>query len=106
MDRGMSRRGWLGCVPALAFAAGRAEVSASTRSENRPADEPFGYCLNTSTIRGQKLPLVQEAELAAKAGYQAVEPWISEVEQFQKDGGTLADLKKRIADLGLTIESV
>jgi 2-keto-myo-inositol isomerase len=72
----------------------------------RTTSEPFGYCLNTSTIRGQKLPLVQELEIAAKVGYQAVEPWLSEVEQYQKDGGTLADLKKRIADLGLTIESV
>jgi 2-keto-myo-inositol isomerase len=72
----------------------------------RTAAEPFGYCLNTSTIRGQKLSLVQELEIAAAAGFQAVEPWINEVEQFVKDGGKLGDLKKRIADLGLSVESV
>lgn len=62
------------------------------------------YCLNTSTIRGQKLTLVQEIELAAKAGYQGIEPWISEIEDHVKAGGTLADLRKRISDAGLTVE--
>ncbi len=27
-------------------------------ARTRPADEPFGYCLNTSTIRGNKLDIV------------------------------------------------
>jgi sugar phosphate isomerase/epimerase len=65
----------------------------------------FKYCFNTSTVRGQKLPLVEEIEIAAKAGYQAIEPWIGEIEAYQQQGGTLADLKKRIADAGLTVES-
>jgi sugar phosphate isomerase/epimerase len=62
------------------------------------------YCLNTSTIRGQKLTLVQEIELAAKAGYQGIEPWLSEIEDHVRAGGTLADLRKRISDAGLTVE--
>src|SRR2546421_8392592 len=37
--------------------------------------EPFGYCLNTSTIRGQNLPLAEEIEIASKAGFSAIEPW-------------------------------
>ena len=65
----------------------------------------FQYCFNTSTIRGQKLTLVEEIDIAAKAGYQAIEPWIGEIETHVQDGGSLADLKKRIADLGLTVES-
>ena len=48
----------------------------------RPANEPFGYCFNTSTIRGQKLPLVAEIEIAARAGYQGIEPWVSEIDQY------------------------
>lgn len=65
----------------------------------------FKYCLNTSTIRGQKLSLVEEIDIAAKAGYQAIEPWINEIEAHIEQGGTLADLRKRIADAGLTVES-
>jgi 2-keto-myo-inositol isomerase len=76
------------------------------RHAGRTVDETFGYCLNTSTIRGQKLPLVKELEIAAAAGFQAVEPWMNEVDQFVSEGGRLGDLKKRITDLGLSVESV
>jgi sugar phosphate isomerase/epimerase len=65
----------------------------------------FKYCLNTSTIRGQKLSLVEEIDIAADAGYQAIEPWISEIQAYTDRGGSLPDLKKRIADRGLTVES-
>jgi sugar phosphate isomerase/epimerase len=65
----------------------------------------FVYCLNTGTIRGQKLSIDKMVEIAAKAGYQAIEPWISDVEDYRRNGGNLADLRKKIADLGLTVES-
>jgi sugar phosphate isomerase/epimerase len=65
----------------------------------------FKYCLNTSTIRGQKLSLVEEIDIAAKSGYQAIEPWINEIEAHVEQGGSLGDLKKRISDNGLTVES-
>ena len=65
----------------------------------------FQYCFNTSTIRGQKLSLVEEIDIVAQAGYQAIEPWISEIEAYVQQGGSLPDLKKRIADCGLTVES-
>ena len=65
----------------------------------------FRYCLNTSTIRGQKLGIVKEVELAAKAGYDGIEPWIRELDDYVKDGGSLKDLGKRIADHGLRVES-
>src|SRR5437764_3132327 len=77
---------------------------AQQAGEVKTPDSAFVYCLNTSTVRGQKLPLVTELEIAAKVGYQAVEPWVSEIADYQKKGGTLPDLRKRIADLGLTIE--
>src|SRR6266404_1107836 len=66
---------------------------------------PFNYCLNTATIRGHKLGLVKEIEVAAKAGYDAIEPWVDAIQKHVESGGTLADLKKRIGDSGLTVES-
>ena len=69
-----------------------------------PTAEPFRYCLNTSTIRGQKLSIVEEVEIAAKAGYQAIEPWIGELDDYAKKGGSLSDVRKRIEDAGLTVE--
>ncbi len=79
--------------------------SATLTRRERSAGEPFGYCLNTSTIRGQKLGLLEELEIASAVGFDAVEPWINEIVKYKEEGGSLADLKKRIADLGLTVES-
>jgi sugar phosphate isomerase/epimerase len=54
---------------------------------------------------GYKLGIADEIEIAAKAGYQAVEPWVRSIEAYASQGGSLADLGKRIVDLGLTVES-
>lgn len=70
-----------------------------------PPKEPFRYCLNTATIRGQEVGIVREVEIAAEAGYHAIEPWIGGIEKYVKDGGVLADLKKKISDSGLQVVS-
>jgi 2-keto-myo-inositol isomerase len=70
----------------------------------RPPSEPFGYCLNTATVMGANLGIVEVLEIASKAGYQAVEPWLREIEVYTQKGGSLPDLAKRISDLGLTVE--
>ncbi len=80
-------------------------LPASTRSSQRsrgPA-EPFGYCLNTSTISGANLGIVEEIEIAVASGYDAIEPWLRELDEYEKKGGSLADLRKRIADAGLVV---
>ncbi|REK12901.1 MAG: sugar phosphate isomerase/epimerase [Planctomycetota bacterium] len=100
-----TRRQMLNTSIAAGSAALLAPATALGASDG-PPDEPFGYCLNTSTIRGQKLPLVAELEIAARAGFKGVEPWVAEIDQYTRDGGTLPDLRKRIADLGLSVESV
>jgi 2-keto-myo-inositol isomerase len=70
----------------------------------------FRYCLNMSTIRGlldakENLSIVDEVEVAAKAGYDSIEPWIRKIKEYVDAGGSLKDLGKRIADHGLTVES-
>jgi sugar phosphate isomerase/epimerase len=92
-------------LAASSVVVGSAVAPRLARAQADPKN-PFVYCLNTSTISGQKLSLVQELELAAKVGYTAVEPWVREIEAYQKQGGSMADLRKRISDLGLTIEDV
>ena len=87
--------------------AGNYQTTMGAESKTDPANANGGFvlCLNTATIRGQKLGIVKEIEVTAKAGYQAIEPWIEAIETYQKAGGSLPDLKQRIADLGLTVES-
>ncbi len=89
---------------ALATPYPTAQAAESRPTEAR-ASGGFRFCLNTATIRGQKLGIVKEIEVTARAGYQAIEPWIEAIEKYQKEGGSLPDLKQRIADLGLTVES-
>jgi sugar phosphate isomerase/epimerase len=71
-----------------------------------PDAEAFGMCLNTSTIRGQNLTLAAEIDVAARAGYQGIEPWAREIDAHVQAGGSLVDLRNRIADRGLSVEGV
>jgi len=89
---------------AISSAAPAAQSPQQNASRSRPANEPFGYCLNTSTIRGNNLDLAAEITAASKAGFHAIEPWIMEIDRYTAGGGTLKDLGKRIADAGLTVE--
>lgn len=100
----VSRRQWLGGISATA-AVGFAATSAASGQQTKPAADPFTYCLNTATIRGQGLSIVDEVDLAAKAGYQAIEPWINELERYVEKGGSLRDLGRRITDAGLRVPS-
>lgn len=99
--RGVLARGGLAAGMALATTPKTQTVAAHAVAE----DEPFRFCLNTSTIRGQDLSLEEEVEIAARAGYSGIEPWIRRIQQFARGGGSLSDVRKRIADHGLVVES-
>lgn len=102
-----TRRQWLAGIPAAAgtgLAAGLLSARPAA-PETLPQDEPFGYCLNTSTLQGQKLDLVQLVDIAAQVGYQAIEPWVMELDRHVKNGGNLKVLGQRIRDRGLSVPS-
>jgi len=101
--------GLIGMAPA---GTSFAHAGPSRPQEDRPHQpEPdlrpdqFLFGLNTSTIRGQKLSIVEEVALASKAGYQGMEPWIDELEKYAQSGGSLEDLGKRFRDAGIRVES-
>lgn len=95
-----SRRQWL----ATLSTAG-AVCTMTSPAPTATSAKPFRFCFNTATIRGQKLTLEQEIDAAGKAGYDAFEPWIEKLEQYAKSGKSFGDLRKRIADYGMTVES-
>jgi sugar phosphate isomerase/epimerase len=100
----LDRRGLL----SGAAAVGAATVAGLVQPEElRAAALPprVQYSLNTSTIRGQKLSVPEQVDVAAKAGYDAIEPWLGELHKYVETGGSLPDLKKRIADHGLKVAS-
>jgi sugar phosphate isomerase/epimerase len=56
-------------------------------------------------LRGFKLAIPEIVDIAGKAGYQAIEPWLDSITAYTAQGGSLSDLRKRIADFGMTVES-
>ncbi|MGE0606173.1 MAG: sugar phosphate isomerase/epimerase family protein [Pirellulales bacterium] len=103
MTNSLSRRDAM--TAGLTLAVGAAAALQTSPSAATEGADPFRYCLNTSTIRGQELGIVREIEIASAAGYQGIEPWIRELDEYVKAGGSLPDLRKRIADAGLAVES-
>ncbi len=83
----------------------RSAAPSQPKTSSSSQGSGFLFCLNMATIRGQKLGIVKEAEVAAKAGYQAIEPWVDAIEEYKAQGGSLPELKRQIADLGLSVES-
>ena len=65
---------------------------------------PLPLCLDTATIRPQALE--DKIRLAAKHGFDAIEPWEGELNEYEKQEGNLADLGTRIRDAGLVVPSV
>jgi sugar phosphate isomerase/epimerase len=104
-NRFSRRRFMAGAVVGTALTTGGAIASEVADKAGSERTMPFSYCFNTSTILGQKLSLDKEIEITAEAGYDAIELWIGKINEYVKDGGNLKDIRKRIADLGLTVES-
>jgi sugar phosphate isomerase/epimerase len=65
----------------------------------------FMYCLNTSTISGQNLGLLDYIDVASKAGYEGIEVWVRDVEKALEAGHTLSSLNTIISGQGLRVES-
>ena len=87
--------------------AGAAVVSTSLETfaaKPKKSKHNFTFCLNTSTIRKQNIGLMAEIETAAKVGFDGIEIWMGTLEKYIKDGGKLADVKKKSTDLGIVIE--
>ena len=110
MTMPLTRRTFFATSAAATAATAATALSPQTIQAAPDPRAPFRFCLNTSTVRecqyqGKKIDIVGEIEVAAKAGYTGIEPWIGEIDDYVKRGGTLPDLKKRIADAGLIVES-
>ena len=87
-----------------ATAAASISSSKTLAAEKSDASMPVRFALNMSTIRGQKLSVPEQIDVAAKAGYDGIEPWIRDLQKYAEGGGSLPDLKKRISDAGMTVD--
>src|SRR5579864_1736864 len=97
MSENLTRRTWLATAAVGGLTIPFATASAEEDKDGKTT-APFRYGLNTATLMGQKLSIIEEVEIAGRAGYQAIEPWVRELDKYVKDGGSLKDLGKRIRD--------
>ncbi|MGF1639257.1 MAG: sugar phosphate isomerase/epimerase family protein [Cyclobacteriaceae bacterium] len=79
-------------------------TKSSTLKQQDNKGHKFRFCLNASTIRGQKLGLMREMEIASEAGYDGIEIWIQSLQQFINEGGTAAEVKEKATKLQLKLE--
>jgi sugar phosphate isomerase/epimerase len=106
-EHAINRRELLAQAAAACAVGGGLAASIPTQARAGPGDHPSPFLLglNTSTIRGQKLSIVEEIEIASKAGFGGMEPWMDELGRYTENGGSLGDLGKRFRDLGIRVES-
>ena len=90
----------LGLTAGLIATGGALEASPKKKKQSQ-----FSFCLNTSTIMGQKPGLIGYLDIAAKAGYDGVELWIRDIQEYIGAGNSVAGLKKYIDDSGLKFEN-
>jgi sugar phosphate isomerase/epimerase len=98
-----SRRMFLTGATAGAGALALPPVSSAATPSQPQADSRFRYALNTGTIRGYKLPLAEQIDLASRAGYTGIEPWTADLAKAAETDGKLKELARRCADSGLAV---
>ncbi len=80
-------------------------VTADLKAKPFPRQGRFSYCLNTSTISGQKPGVWKYIEIAGNAGYDGIELWIGDIQAYIQEGKSLSDLRKHLSDSGLKVEN-
>lgn len=91
-------------IKGIGLAAGAITLPGLAFSGQKKPAGNFKFCLNTSTIRGQKLGLTKSIETAARAGFDSLELWVMDVKEYKDNGGSMPALKKLISDNHLTVE--
>ena len=105
----MNRRRALSALGALSGASMAPALTAAATSAHEPAllkaAPAFVPCMNMSTLRGHKLGFVKELETVSKAGFRSVEIWVDTLQNYLKGGGTAAEARRILGDLGIKIEN-
>ncbi|MDD4267219.1 MAG: sugar phosphate isomerase/epimerase [Pirellulaceae bacterium] len=101
----LSRRDFVAATGALAGATILAAGAPAGAPAATAPSQRFILGLNTGTILGHHLSAPEQVDVAAKAGYRAIEPWTGDLKKYVDGGGSLKDLRKRIDDAGLLVSS-
>jgi 2-keto-myo-inositol isomerase len=92
-------------IKVLGLGTGALIAPSTLYAESPMENTQFSFCLNTSTIMGQRPGLKEYLDIAARAGYEGVELWIRDLQEYIGAGNSVASLKKLITDHGLKFEN-
>jgi len=67
---------------------------------------PFRISLNVSTIRTYKLTVDRQIEVCGAAGFDGIELWMSDIQEYRNKGGSLSDLATKLKDSRLVLENI
>jgi sugar phosphate isomerase/epimerase len=105
MNTDLSRRSFLAGTAAAGLALAQAPATAQDAPTRfQKGVSPWPLALNASTIRPADVKTKIDA--TAKAGWDAIELWITDLEAHEKDGGSLKDLGKEIVDRGMFVPNI
>ena len=114
MSNQVSRRNFIQCGACLGTAAlfhNKAYSADANALAQDKAETNVRFCLNLGTIRSYDLRLIQELEVAKKAGYSSVEIWLDRLTDYARaddprvfNQNKLKELKKYVDGEGLKIE--
>jgi sugar phosphate isomerase/epimerase len=99
----LTRRKFLGTS---ALSLGAFAVSGYTPAGETTKTLPFRISLNVSTIRTYKLPVDRQIEVCGAAGFDGIELWIPDIQDYTKNGGSLSNLAAKLKDNNLILENV
>lgn len=91
----MNRRN---ALQALAATSGLVMSGTAVHAAKEGKKFRFRFSLNTSTVSGQKPGIEKYIDIAARAGYDCIEPWIGDLKAYVSSGGSLRTLKKLLDD--------
>lgn len=99
----MNRRNLLKLTGTTVITAALPSITMAGTKEDKTQ---FRYCLNTSTISGQTTDLLRQIDIAAEAGYDGVELWITTIKEYLAKGKSLSSLANYLSDRKLKVENI
>jgi len=67
---------------------------------------PFRISLNVSTIRTYKLPVDRQIDVCGAAGFDGIELWMSDIQEYRNKGGSFSDLTAKLKNNSLVLENI
>ncbi|MEX0289222.1 MAG: sugar phosphate isomerase/epimerase family protein [Flavobacteriaceae bacterium] len=101
-------KGVMGGLATLGSYAFAAESLAQDASKKKVPEDmlPFRISMNTSTLMAYKLPVDQQIDMVAEAGFGGIELWMRDIMAFLEAGGDITMLKDKLDSGNLVLENI